>query len=355
MKRILFVTSALGGGGAERVLSIIAKYLQNSGFQVKVVSLISDRHEYDPEKELDNVYIGGTKNKLLRNIERYTRLKRTIMKFSPDYIISFGAELNIYTLTVAKKNCRIIISERNDPNISPKKKIIRNLRNKLYKKADFIVFQTKDARDYFSWINDEKCCIIQNPISNDLPLYVPDVSEEYIFSAGRLNTQKNFPLLLNAFANLHRDFPKIRLKIAGDGPEKNKLESLCKELSIHDSVDFLGFTTDIHEYMKKCRMFVLTSDYEGMSNVMLEALAIGVPTICTDCPIGGARMVIDNNKNGILIPTRDCDATVRAMTRIIENTSFANDIGKAATKIRESHSIESICGKWLFLINELGK
>ena len=136
MYRLLLVTSALGGGGAERVLSILADYFDQEGYQVEVVSLVSDRHEYLDSERIKNLFIGDSKSIIVKTVERYTKLRKIIHRYKPDVIVSFGAEINMYTLLArGRQHCPIIVSERNDPYVSPKNAFIRSLRNRLYQKS----------------------------------------------------------------------------------------------------------------------------------------------------------------------------------------------------------------------------
>lgn len=353
-KKILFVTSALGGGGAERVLSILVLYFYSLKYHVEVVSLISPRSEYVNEKEIVNTFVGGSKNKVVKYVQRYTKLRKRIKEFHPDIIISFGAEINMYAI-LANLGFKIpiIVSERNNPYVSPKNKMIRKIRNLLYKKVDHIVFQTLDARNYFQNIKDDRCSIIVNPVSDNLPVYQVDFENKYVFSAGRLCIQKNFEMLIRAFAKLIQENLNYSLIIAGDGPERENLEKLIKELGISDYVHLIGFVNNVHEYMSKCSLFVLSSDYEGISNAMLEALAIGVPTICTDCPIGGAKMIIQNKENGILVPVRDVNALSVAMKEILTDKNFSLKLSHNAIKLRESLSVSYIVSLWEEIILKL--
>ena len=108
-----------------------------------------------------------------------------------------------------------------------------------------------------------------------------------------------------------------------------------------------GFAEDIHQKMLDAMLYVSSSDYEGISNSMLEALGMGVPTIATDCPVGGARMVIQNGVNGLLVPVKDANALYNAMKRIIEDKNFMEMISKEATKILKKYPLEKISQKWI--------
>ena len=353
--KMLFVTSSLSGGGAERVMSILINYYFDLGNQIEVVSLVSDKQEYKISENIKNHFIAKSHNKFLKLFERYFKLKKIIKNYKPDIIISFMAEINLYTLLCSKKNSQIIISERNDPNLVPHNKFIRRIRNKFYKKAKTIVFQTKDAREYFKNISDENCVIIPNPVMDNLPDWNPDNNKKYIFSAGRLADQKNFPLLINAFSKFYKNHSDYKLIIAGEGQKRHELEELINSLHLNNKVELIGFTKKIHEYMAKSQMFIQTSNYEGISNVLLESLSIGVPTIATNCPIGGSKMLIKNNENGILIPINDVNSLLDAMNKFDSDVNFRKKISNNAKKTKDDYSIDKIITAWDKIIDKTMK
>ena len=152
------------------------------------------------------------------------------------------------------------------------------------------------------------------------------------------------------FSQIHSDY---YLNIYGEGHLLSMLVDLCEKLKIKDKVTFKGFSKNIHSFVNDAAMFVLPSNYEGLSNSMLEAMALGIPTICTDCPIGGARMVIENGSNGVLVPVNDKDALVKSMCEIAEKKEFAKTLSKNALKIRDKLNVAIIAKQWEDLIGKL--
>ena len=157
-------------------------------------------------------------------------------------------------------------------------------------------------------------------------------------------------MLINAFKSFQKNRSDYILEIYGDGPEKTKLEQYIFDNNLIDCVVLYPATKDVHSKVINAKMFVSTSDYEGLSNSMLEAMAIGLPVICTDCPCGGAKMIIDDGINGLLVPVQDEDALVAAMIRVADNEKFACEISKKGTKIREILSMRVIFEKWEQLV-----
>jgi len=162
--------------------------------------------------------------------------------------------------------------------------------------------------------------------------------------------QKNYPLLLEAFAEVHKHYPEYILRIFGQGKEQTALEALCEKLNVQNSVVFEGFCLDVHEQIKDASFFVMSSDFEGMPNSLMEAMAMGFPVVCTDCPAGGPRELIEHMKNGVLVPVGDVKKLCQILFMLIENNDLCNTIANEAKNIRETHSIALILRKWIKII-----
>ena len=212
--------------------------------------------------------------------------------------------------------------------------------------ADACVFQTNDAKEYFSKRIQDKGTIIFNPINPELPERYTGIRRKAIVAVGRLAKQKNFSLLIDAYAEVAKIYPDYRLFIYGEGPERQQLEKKVQDLGLQDKIIMPGFSRDIYNEMNNCTAYVSSSDYEGMSNSMLEALALGLPTICTDCPIGGAKTVIENGINGILTPVGEVQPLSDAMLKVIEDDNFRNMISNNAYQIRKKLDVCDVARQW---------
>jgi glycosyltransferase involved in cell wall biosynthesis len=177
--------------------------------------------------------------------------------------------------------------------------------------------------------------------------------EKIISTVGRLNKQKNYDMLLHAFERFQQVHDDYILKIYGVGEEEEHLKKLTKTLNIEGKVFFEGFRTDIHYVLKKTGMFVMSSDYEGLSNALLEAMAMGIPCISTDSPPGGARMVIQHGENGLLVPVGDVEELAQSMKYLVEHSQEAQIMGNNALKLREQCEINHICNQWMKLIQQI--
>lgn len=155
---------------------------------------------------------------------------------------------------------------------------------------------------------------------------------------------------MDAFDKVYKKYPEYELNIYGKGSMYSDLVKYKNTLGSKNKIYFKGVTNKIYEIMKEASIFALSSDYEGISNSMLEALAIGVPTICTDCPVGGARRFITNEINGMLIAVNDSEAMYESMIKIIENPHFAQKLSNSNNNLRSELSIENIMNKWQLII-----
>ena len=173
-----------------------------------------------------------------------------------------------------------------------------------------------------------------------------------------MTPQKNIELLINAFEKLHIEYPGYRLEIYGNAQDneereyKNKIIRLICERQLDCCVTVYPPAANVHERVLKSAMFVSSSDYEGLSNSMLEAMAIGLPCICTDCLGGGAREVITDRENGLIVPMNDAEAMCRAMKEYIEDPALAEKCSLNAAAIREELSVEKITRQWLDIIEK---
>ena len=220
----------------------------------------------------------------------------------------------------------------------------------LFRRAAGCVFQTPDQRDFFPEFIRKKSRIILNPIN---PKFIgnpiPVEREKAVVHSGRLVDFKNQLMLIRAFMIVHETHPDYVLKIFGpdsyDGT-KEKLEALICEKQAGDYIKLMGGSDQLEKDMINGAVAAFSSDYEGMPNAMLEAMALGLPVVATDCPPGGPRMVITNEENGLLVPVGDEKALAAAMNRLIENKKLAQKLGENAARIGERAGAETIFREW---------
>ncbi len=352
MKKILIVLHNLKNGGVERVLSVLANYFAERGYNVHVLAISSDEVSYHLSPNINYEFVPiipiYKRIGLWGNLKAVFNIFKQIKRINPDYVIGFDDSIIIRSIPSAwLLRKKIIVSERIDPSIyGLPMHIVRQI---TYDMADHVVFQTEDAKAYFPKRTQKKSVVIPNPLTEGLPFRSKDVNKDIIMAC-RLRPQKNVGLAIRAFAHFHKNHPDYRLVVYGEGYLLDELKSLAEDKGVSNSVVFPGHVDDIHQRMASCAMFLLSSDYEGLSNSMIEALAIGAPTISTDCPVGGARMMIENGENGLLVPVGDEKAIAEAMTMIADDKEKSSRLSENGVKIRERLSVSTICPQWEALL-----
>ena len=351
---IMFVSGSLIGGGAERVLTQLANTFSQKGHQVSIVQFIGG-DSYPLEESIRVVNYEKSDSSMRRSgFRKISFLRRTIKQVQPDVVISFMTTANVLTLiaSIGLKS-KAIVSERNDPHRVPQKKSMRVLRKLVYPLSDGFVFQTTDARDFFSQRIRNKSVVIKNPLSSGLPEKYTGEREKKIVMAGRLVDAKNYPLAIRSFSIVHKRFPDYSLEIYGEGNKYGELVRIVNEEGLADCVHFNGFVSDWHERARKASIFLLSSDYEGMSNSLIEAMAMGIPCVSTDHPIGGAKELISHGDNGLLVPVGDKLKMADAICSLLSNESLLNHISESAVRIREEIQSDTIANQWLKLCGDL--
>lgn len=359
MKRIAVVSNCLGDGGTQRVSAILANYFAQKGYEVMFIAAYADLREYFIEPCIKYQYVDvQRKTGVRRFIRRSLSIKKMVKDFKPDIVISF---ITTELIPVTLSGTPIISSLRNDPALLDhaaeyvhKRTFARNsIRRFVFNHSKNIVFQTPLARDYYPQNIRDKGVVIGNPIIDGLPDWKEDGHEKVFMAACRIAKQKNIPMLIDAFLKFHEKHSEYILELYGHGsPEdyKKELEEYCKEKNIDSFVKFMGHSTRVHERMSQVEAFFLTSDYEGISNSMLEAMAIGVPCVCTDVPSGSVREYMKNGEAGVIIPVGGIDQLEKAMYRIAENPSFRAELSCKERYVRDALNSEDICRQWEALI-----
>lgn len=350
-KEIYFIMPNLAGGGAERVASILVNQFVKEGIDTTLVFVKNDIIEYklDSRVKIDKsiMYESGTRSP----IQQIRDLRRYMKKKPQSTFISFLTYQNFYVAlaNIGQKH-KLILSLRNAPDRIQGGGIYAKLSALIsFTLADCVVFQTEDARNYYPDFIRNKGCVILNPLQSDLPEYEVTNTKNAFISFCRLEPQKNLSMAIKAFSKFYKNHPEYEYHIFGNGKLKEKLEQLIQEYSLNEAVKIFSFKKSILQEAKNYRMFILSSDYEGLSNSMIEAVSMGMPSICTDCSIGGAKMVIRNGINGFLVPVGDCDSMAKAMENALDMTCCSK-ISENAKKTAEMFSEKKIVNKWLEII-----
>ncbi len=361
--KILFYIGSLGKGGAERVISNLANYLVNDN-EVIIMTDLKRNSKYKLNENVTIFSLDKDDNvlkfkifKIFNNIKRLKNMNKTLNKIKPDAIISFLPNPS-YRILLLKRIIKVpvIISVRNDPNAEYNNFIKKFLVKVLYSRANGFVFQTEEARNWFSKKIQDKSAIIPNPINPDF-ICEPykGEREKTIINIGRLAQQKNQKLLIDAFYEIQKKYPDYILKIYGEGKLREKLEEQINELKLENKVFLMGIKDNIKEEIYKAGMFVLSSDFEGMPNTLMEAMALGLPCISTDCPCGGPKFLIKDKENGLLTEVGNKEELIDAIKYIINNQNEAKKMGNNANKICKILNPNLINDKWKKYIEDIIK
>ena len=294
------IPGVASSGGAERVMCALCSALAQRGHEV---FLISQEPEGEPAYPLDprvtRLDTGGMPDHIpgVRTVRHCMNLRRLLCEKQIDAAVSFITIMNVQALLAANgTGVPMVVSERVHPALY-KGSLIGFLRTLTYPLAAAFVFQTQEAQSFFSKKIRRRGCVIPNPLPSSLPRKTDYSPTHRWIAVGRLTPQKNYPLLLRAFAKIRARYPGEVLEIYGTGEEQSTLEALTVQLGIADAVRFMGVCCDLHERMCIADGFLMTSDFEGMSNALAEAMAIGLPCAVTNCAGGGAAELIQDGGN----------------------------------------------------------
>lgn len=349
--KCLFVAPGMLFGGAERVMSILANEWGKSDIETMILVTETDAVSkyYLSDKVKMISCFEEKKRAKIPHLVIIKRVREICKKWQPDVVISFYNDLCALTaLAITGLNIPLIYSERNDPNRTNQRHVDRLYRKIVEHMASKIVFQTTGAQRCYPESVQEKSTVILNPLNTcGFPIHDFLNEKHEIVSVGRLEPQKNQKLLIDAFALIANDFQEYQLIIYGEGSLRKELEDYIKAKGIQERVSLPGNQTNIQEHIKDASLFVLSSDYEGIPNALIEAMAIGLPCVSTDCSPGGARELIEDSVNGLITPCGDAKKLSDAMRIMLSNKAYAKACGMEALKIREKTDVKKLSEDWL--------
>ena len=356
-QKIAFLINSLGKGGAEHVVVNLAEHFAKQGKEILLVTSRVLPEEYEVtfparrrllEEEIKDAPFG----RFGKIPARIKGLRKIWQEEQPDFIIAFIGKMNLYAmLSTRKLGIPVILSVRSDPAREYPSRFQKRLAEKLFREASGVIFQTEDAMKFFSNQVRKHSAVLPNALDESfMQARYDGKRDDEIVMVGRLDANKNHQLLLRAFAEIHQAYPSVKLKFYGAGlsgsDTRPMLEDLAKELGIAEKVFFMGRQSEVRAKIERARIFVLASDYEGMPNALLEAMATGLAVVSTDCPCGGPKTVIRDGKNGLLIPVGDKNALKKALLRLLENPAFAEELGQEAAKLAQELTPEKVCLQW---------
>lgn len=355
--KVMLVISALGSGGAERVMSDMANYWASCGITVQLVTFSSaDVKDFFPlDSRVRRLHLSrrrttrGPLDKIKFNISRLSLLRQVVQQERPDAVLSFMDSTNVLTiLACTGLNIPVVVSVRNDPVKRQLPFAWHYARRWIYRHAQHVVAQSSAVAD---WLRKEcraNVTVIPNPL-RQLPAIAHE-RERLILAVGRLIPEKGHDVLLQAFSNLAHDYPDWNLAILGDGPLRQQLSEQRATLGLEGRVEMPGNVGNVEEWLARASIFVQSSRSEGFPNALLEAIGMGTAAISTDCAHGPSEL-IESGRNGLLVPVDDVPAMAAAIGKLICNESLRISYGKAAKFTSTQFSQRSVMSMWECLLN----
>lgn len=362
MKRIALFISSLQKGGSERVMVNLAEFFHRNHYEVILVTQYKNDVEYEILPEIRRVYSEPDKELLnesrIHNFKvRFVTLRNIWKNYKPDVILAFLGKNNLMAIaTSAFLPVRTVVSVRGEPTMEYEGKLMQFLAKFMFRFADGVVLQTKQALGFFPKRVQKKAMVLPNPLNPDFLKHRPAVEkEDLIVAAGRLDENKNHAMLIHAFAKIAAEYPNMKLIIYGEGDSREQLEKLIEEKELTDRIALPGSVTDVADRISKARIFTLTSNTEGMPNSIMEAMALGIPVISTDCPCGGPATLIRDGENGLLVPVGDAYALSDAFRKILSNPELEQKLGENARQITVELNPDKVNNEWKKYLTHIAK
>lgn len=355
-EKILFVISQLKVGGAAKMIKYVANLC---AAHFKEVSLVTYYDDYTPEDVSSsikriNLNVRISKTPLWR-IKALIRLRKIVKQGGYFAVCSFLPDISAMSrLATIGLRLKVISAERGDPYQFSK--LWKGIVTWTYRNSDYCFFQLEQARDFFDSKIKDHSYVIPNP-------YVPDLDVEPFFghrkativSAGRFAWQKRFDVLIDAFAQVHKKHPNYRLILYGEGEYLQRYKKQAQALNIDRFVDFPGYIKNVSSFIREDGIFVLSSDYEGIPNSLIEAMSVGMPVVATDCTPGGAAFLTDCGKRGLLVPVHNVEAMSNAINTLIECPELSKNLSLKAVDVIRQLDIQVINKMWINAFTQILK
>ncbi len=349
--KILILNTNIGYGGASKMLAFVANALYDAGNKVTFLTYREQENFQKLHSEIKHEHLPLEEPNSRGNLFKTIRALRKYIKANEfDVAIAFltPSQLRLVPACWGTKT-KVLLSQRGDPYVKAKgikNKLIAFINKFIFCRADYFVFQTNKARDFYPRAVRKKSMVIPNPIA---PLLrstprTDETIEKTFVSVARLELkQKRQDLLIKSFLLLNKEYPEYKLNLYGDGEDVKAIEEMAR---VNPNIRLCGVTNNVAESIQNATALVLSSDYEGIPNALLEAMSIEVPVISTDCSPGGAAMLINNYQNGILVERDDVLALYKAMKFAIENPQQREEMAIQAKQTTGDFSPEKIKVLW---------
>jgi glycosyltransferase involved in cell wall biosynthesis len=344
--RIAFVLAGLDAGGAEKVVNLLAHHRDRCGDEVHVVS-VNGRNTASFFPYAQSIRVKALGEVGTAGMRRLLALRRELAAIQPDLVISFLTKINVLTgLATIGMNATLIASERNNFTVQRMSPVWRFMAPLVARRAARLVMQTNDAKKALQDNLQGRVSIIPNPV------LLPDQSKQAavgvgarFIAVGRLERQKGFDMLLDAFAPVARQIAEASLTIHGEGSERAALEAQVKRLGLSGRVFLPGTTESPGSWISRGDIFVLSSRFEGFPNVLLEALSAGMAPIAFDCP-WGPREILADGQTGLLVPCEKVGALADAMRRVMLDSALRRRLAEAGQVAAKRYSAPVVVAQW---------
>jgi GalNAc-alpha-(1->4)-GalNAc-alpha-(1->3)-diNAcBac-PP-undecaprenol alpha-1,4-N-acetyl-D-galactosaminyltransferase len=354
--KITLVIHAMGSGGAERVMSIVANYWASHGWEVTLLTLVAQSeppfYPLDSRIKIRQLGVSGTSSNAIAAIinswQRIKVLRASIIASKADVVISFMDTVNVLTLIACwNSNIPVIVSEHIYPGLTTANKVWQLLMKWTYRSADLVTVLTQNAVPFFPLHQGYRTMVMPNPVltpalSTATEKLVPSPS---LIAIGRLTPQKGFDILIKAFHQIHEKYPDWQLTILGEGPIRSELEALRSQLKLNDLVHLPGQVQNVNDRLRQADIFVMSSRFEGFPMALCEAMACGLPVISADC-LSGPREIIENGVDGMLVVTENVDALAQGLDALMSDPAKRQQLAQAAPLVLERFGLEKVMELW---------
>lgn len=338
----------------------LADYFRTEGYRVVMVTQYQKEDEYNLPDGIERILsdIGEEKvsvNRVLNFLRRLNKLHVILKKQQPDLVLSCIGKNNFMAVVAAAgTKTKAVVSVVGEAKEEYPSKGMRILADFLFSRAAGVVLQTERSRSFFCGKVGARAVILPNSLN---PAFIRPryggVREKEIVSVGRMDANKNHEMQLRAFAALKDKYPEHTLVIYGDGELRSYIEKTAAELGVAERVFLPGVVQNVAVRIERASLFLLTSYSEGVSNALIEALALGLPVIATDVPSGGTEELMEDGVNGLVIPAGDQAALEKAMDRFLGDPDYADRLGREAAKIQERLAPERVNPMWKNYFEEI--
>ena len=357
--KIVFLITRLDYSGGPKMLAWVANQFAKAGHDVFFIAVYSDQIGQPLESNISFISLNIRQSKFrfirntFENIRIQWKLRNILKQINPDLVVGFLYPVDLFftLFNSIKKKYKVILSQRFDPYIEHG--LTAFVKKIAVQKANGVVFQTVGAKNYYNISKIEKHTIIYNPVTSRTLKYIKEVEKfekrkNIIVLPGRLDVhQKRQDVMVKAYEIIHKKHPDVQLVLLGNGPDKKLLENLIQEKNLDSFIQIHPAIPTAEEYTKDCKIVCMTSDYEGMPNTLIEAMAIGINIVATDCRPGGAKALVNDGYNGFIVPCGDYQALAKKISYLLDHPNISDTLANESKKIASQLAEEKIACQWI--------